>query len=103
MGSGALQARGAGEMRYAAPALSIAAMALAACQKEAQPDDIVAALRACGIASARIERRIGDGTQSDFEVDLGTTASGAEQAECMNGQLRAVGLKTVLTSYRDLG
>jgi hypothetical protein len=90
-------------MRSAGPALSIAALALAGCQKEAQQDDIVAALGACGIAGARIERRIPDGTQSDFQVDFGTTESGREQSECMNGHLRAAGLKTVLTFYQDPG
>jgi hypothetical protein len=90
-------------MRSAGPALSIAALALAACQKEAQSEDIIAALRACKIPSARIERRIPDGTQSDFDVDFGTTASGREQSECMNGYLTAVGLKTVLTFWQDPG
>lgn len=95
------QARG-GEaaVRPAMPLLIVGTFVLAACRKEAHRDDIQAALQACDIRNARIERRVPDGTQSDFQVDFGTTASGHEDSDCMNVHLRAAGLKSVLTFFQ---
>jgi hypothetical protein len=89
-------------VKAALPCLALA-WALAGCGAEARAKDIEAALRACDIERARIEKVEDDGSQSPFRVDFGTTKSGKEQADCMNGHLRAAELKPVLSVWRDPG
>lgn len=82
-------------------ALFLGAVALAACQNEAERSDIEVALQACGIEAASIRKNDpDDGVQSPFQVDLG--AAGAEDAACLNQHIRAAGLKPVLTFHSTL-